>query len=364
MGSVGPDDDDDQFMFIPHQAGSIELTEEQKQELQFVYTVGSRKITNAMAILEDENKMSFIIEDLLPETGLVYFAGLSGTGKTILATQVVSNLVLGKPTMTWQISEPYRDKHLRILMLSLEMNNKQLQRRLEHMFPKLTEEEQKLFRENFLTYCEPEPFELWNVGHIVELARIIKECKVDILLIDSASVSFGEELTNQQQVNASVKNLYRLRSRLGLSMFIVAHTRKPPAGIVANPEDATLNELFGHSGVAQSADAIVMMLEDEQQRKNVAKKGKEGDSSFADKTEKLVHIVNVKNRYGANSGAYKTYLTSKEAVDNGEPLMFRRNAIPIAMTPAQRKKLNADPELNLAAAMEGVDFSALGDDDD
>jgi KaiC/GvpD/RAD55 family RecA-like ATPase len=348
---VGPGEEPD-TVFIPKQSAGVELSEEAKGEIEFIYTVGSRKISNAMAVLEDPSKMDMIVEDLLPETGLTYIAGLSGTGKTILAIQIVSNLVLGRPTMTYQIAEKYKERHLRCLMLSLEMNRKQLQRRLEHMFPSLTDEEKKLFRENFLTYDDPETFELWNIAHILELAKIIKQCKIDVLLIDSASVSFASSLKDDAQVNESVKNLYRLRSRLNVAMFIVAHTRKPPPGIASNPEDATLNELFGHSGVAQSADGIVILVEDEKQRKATIKSGDQ------DQAEKLVHIVNAKNRFGANAGAFKSYLTSKAAVDKGEPLMFRRNAIPIAMTEDQRRKINKSPELDLTNIMANVDFGS------
>lgn len=359
---MDPDDEgpnvSSEKIFIPSQA-SVVLTEEDKQEIALIYTIGTRKISNFMDVLEDPNKMEMIIEDLLPETGLVYFGGLSGTGKTILAIQVAANLVLGRQTMTWKISKKYQEKHLRCLMLSLEMNRKQLQMRLEHMFPKLEDEDKKLLRENFLTYTEPETFELWNPAHIVELLRIIKECEIDILLIDSASVSFAEELTDQKQVNKSIKNLYRLRSALDVAMFIVAHTRKPATGITSNPEDATLNELFGHSGVAQSADGIVLLIEDEKRRKETIKNGNQNS------IEKLVHVVNAKSRFGANAGAFKTYLTSKDDVDKKKPLVFRRaDAIPIAMTDDQRRNLDKKTQgIGLADVMNEIDFTSLDGDE-
>lgn len=350
VGPVGPDEEEAGPAFIPKQSsGNIEFSDQEKQEIAFLYTVGSRKISNFMAVLKDPSKMKMIIEDLLPETGLTYIAGLSGTGKTILAVQIMVNLVLGKPTMTWKMSEEYEGRRLRCLILSLEMNRKQLQRRFEDMYPNLTTEEEKLLEENLLTYDEPDPFELWNAAHVLELAKIIKQCKVDVILIDSASVAFAEELTNQKQVNESVKNLYRLRSRLSVSMFIVAHTRKPPPGIASNPEEATLNELFGHSGVAQSADGIVILVEDEKARKATIKNGD------PEKTEKLVHVVNAKSRFSVNSGAFKSYLTAKVDVDKGHPLMFKRNAIPIAMTEEQKKKLKST-KVDLADALNSIDF--------
>jgi hypothetical protein len=60
--------------------------------------------------------------------------------------------------------------------------------------------------------------------------------------------------------------------------------------MVNSPETASLHELFGHSGVAQSASAIIIMLEDEKQRKATIKSG---DGT---KVEKMVHIVNAKAR--------------------------------------------------------------------
>jgi hypothetical protein len=141
-------------------------------------------------------------------------------------------------------------------------------------------------------------------------------------------------------------------------MIVVAHTRKPSMDMINNPENASIHELFGHSGVAQSASSIIIMLEDEDQRKKTIKSGD------AEKVEKLVHIVNAKARFGANSGAFKTFLTSKEAVDKGEPLMFRRNAIPIAMTDDQRRKINKSPALDLKNIMADTDFGSLLDGDE
>jgi hypothetical protein len=130
-------------------------------------------------------------------------------------------------------------------------------------------------------------------------------------------------------------------------------------GIASNPEDVTLNELFGHSGVAQTGDSIVIMVEDEKQRKATIKSGEEK------KTEKLVHIINAKSRFGANAGAFKAYLTAKEAVEKGEPLMFKRNAIPIAMTEAQRAKASKPiPGADLKTIMGEADFGSLLDGDE
>src|SRR5947208_4734645 len=183
--------------------------------------------------------------------------------------------------------------------------------------------------------------------------RTIGASGAKIILVDSASVSFGKELNNQAQVNKSIDFLRMLRAKFNWAMIVVAHTRKPPAGIASNPAEVTLNELFGHSGVSQSASSIIIMMEDEKQRKKVI-----ADGTDSKTIEKRVHIVNCKARFGANGGAFVSTLTSQNDVDRGQPLMFRRNAIPIEMTEEQRKKINASPELELGTMMTGINFGS------
>jgi RecA-family ATPase len=353
MGSVGPDESEP--VFIPNQSPPVD--DQLINKAKFSKEVGNRKTMSFTEVLDDDEKLKFIIQDLLPDTGQMYLGGLSGTGKTILATQMIVDIVLGRPTMTWKLGDAWHDQ-MRVGMLSLEMGKKQLQRRLQDMYPSLTDDERKVLDERFTIYCEPEPFKLWDAVHAAELARLVKTNELDVLLIDSASVSFAASLKDDAQVNESTNNLYIIRNRLNVATIIVAHTRKPPAGIASNPEDITLNELFGHSGVAQTGDAIIIMLEDEKHRKATIKNGDEK------KAEKLVHIINAKSRFGANAGAFKAYLTSKDEVEKGQPLMFKRNAIPIAMTDEARRKANKTPGTDLKSTLSGIDFTAIMDGDD
>lgn len=356
MGSAGPDGDDEGIplsQFIPKQ---VSPEQDLKNKVKLTTEAGIRRVSNIIDVMESETKLDFVIEGILPRTGLMYIGGLSGTGKTILASQLVSDIVCGRSCMTWRLGEAGQD--VTALMLSLEMNEIELQGRAENMFGNFPDEDKKILKDRFLTYTEPEPIELWNPVHILDLFKMVRHHGANLLLIDSASVSFASSLKDDAQVNESIKNLYMMRSRLQLTMIIVAHTRKPPAGIVSNPEDVTLNELFGHSGVAQSASSIVIMVEDDKSRKATIKGG------TAKKDEKLVHIINAKSRFGANSGAFKAYLTSEEAVEKGEPLMFRRNAIPIAMTDAQRETIKKTKIGGLGAALKGIDFGSGLDDDE
>jgi hypothetical protein len=260
--------------------------------------------------------------------------------------------------MTWKLGEAAHDD-LKCIIFSLEMNELELGERLRHMYPNLDDDQKKVLQEKVITYAEPEPFKLWEPSHQAEFIRTVQASGATIQLIDSASVSFGEELTNQAQVNATLDFLRMVRAKYNWAQIIVAHTRKPDRAIASNPEEASLNELFGHSGVAQSASTIIVMMEDEAQRKDVIKRNLDQKE-----VEKKVHIVNCKARFGANGGAFPAHLTSKKGVDNGEPLMFRRNAIPIAMTDDARRKANKTPGIDLKSIMGEFNFGSDLDGDE
>lgn len=352
MGSVGPDGEPEFTGFIPKQADSTEN--------DIVKAIASpRRLSNALDVMENETKLAYLVDGILPDSGMMYIGGASGSGKTILAIQFAVDIIFGRPCMTWSLGEAIEGDE-KAIIFSLEMNELELGERLRHMYPNLNDDEKKKLKERIITYAEPEIFKLWEPAHQLEFMRTVKASGAKIQIIDSASVSFAEELTNQAQVNKSIDFLRMVRAKFNWAMVIVAHTRKPDRNIASNPAEVTLNELFGHSGVAQSASSIIIMMEDEKQRKEIITKGIDGRT-----VEKRVHVVNCKARFGANGGAFVSLLTSKNDVDRGKPLMFRRHAHAIEMTDEQRKKARSAkaPSLKetIGDAFSGIDF---GSDED
>lgn len=362
MGAIGPDDDDD-GPSIGSDHNDIDHAVEKvspaiaEAETEVSKSLPNRRVSTFTDTFRSENKLKFLIENVLPDHGIVFFGGISGTGKTILAIQVLVNLVMGRPTMSWY---PVEDlPPIKGMMLSLEMSGPEWQRRAHDMYPDLTPEEEKILGERFLLYSEPEPFKLWRDDHCADLIRLIMMNEVDVVLIDSASVSFAESLKdNEAQINKSLENLDTIRVRMQVCFIIVAHTRKPPSGESTSVENISINELFGHSGIAQHASSIFLLYEDEKHRRQTIKDGN-GDS-----TEKVVHIVNVKTRFGSSNHAFKAMLPSLEMTRKGSPLQFyRKVAGAIAMTHEQRKKIKSDGT-TLAEEMKKIDFSAFLDDED
>lgn len=357
MGEIGPDEDDDNSTAIAVPNFPAPRESEDNKEVELTMSLPNRKISSFMDIYDSEDKMEFLIPDVLPESGLMFVGGLSGTGKTILAKQLTVDLVLGRPTMTWKPTEGLRQ--IRVLMFSLEMSKPELQRRQFDMYPDLTDAQRKLLDENYFVYAEPEPFDLWDPAHCIDMVRLIKNTKCDVVLIDSASVSFGDSLKDDTQVNKSLKNLFAIRSRMDVAIIVVAHTRKPPAGIASNPEEASINELFGHSGIAQHASSIYLMIEDEKSRKQAIKDGN------GDKVDKKVHLISVKSRFGSSNAAFPIKLTSRQDTLAGKALQFRRDVHEIApvITAEQRQKIKAKKS-PLSASFENIDFTAMMEGDD
>ncbi len=317
-----------------------------KNESELSASLPNRRVYNVMEILESDCKIQFAIQGLLPTNGLMYLGARSGTGKTIAGIQMAVDLVLGRDTMTLKRGENLPQQ--RLIYFSLEMGKEEFKERFEAMYPKRTEEENKLLRENLLVYCDPEPFRLWTDDHAADMARMMIRGKITGQVIDTASVSFGPTLLDQEAVNKTIQNMYTLRNRLDFYQIIPCHTRKLPAGIVANLEDVTVDEIFGHSGVAQSASSVILMHHD--RKKDSSKKLEEG--------EKLVWFMNPKARFAPEFSPFK-------AVLRVNPLQFRRDAIELpTLTPERRKELKESSGQNLPNSLKGIDFGSIILEDD
>lgn len=304
-----------------------------------------RNFKSFIGVYNSENNITFIIKGLLPSKGLMYVGARSGTGKTILAIQFAVDLVLGRNTMTFQRDEEIPPQKIGIL--SLEMGEEELKVRLRDMYPKLTDEQHKILDESIMVYSDPESWKLWKAEDALDLYTAIVEEKFTGLIIDSASVSFADSLKNDEEVNKTIETLYRIRNRLNVWNIIVCHTRKLPAGIVANLEDVTVDEIFGHSGVAQSASSVLLMHHDKKEKpKN------EG--------EKVVYLMNPKSRFGPEFAPFKMVLKPN-------PLQFTRDAIPLQpLTEERRREINKTiTHDDIAGAVQGIDFSRmkLGDEE-
>lgn len=298
------------------------------QAPQYSYAIKgpARKIENVLDIYDSEDKIDWVINNILHDTGLVYLAGESASGKTILAIQLTMDIINGRDTLRWKFNPEAREQ--KVLILSLEMNRLEFNKRLRDMYPNLSEEERKVMLDRLFVYCDAPAWELWNTLHVAELHHIVKEGGYTGVLIDSASVSFAPQPNDSESVNKSIKNLYGMRAELNVWNMVIVHTRKPDRGSKAKPGDGTMHDIMGHSGFAQSASTILLLEAHEQESSSKARK---------------VEIKNAKNRFGLVGGdvVFPALIPSKESTSNGIPLQFMTN-VPHILPPMPKQRPTRD----------------------
>src|SRR5882757_574114 len=86
----GPDEDDDEILDVEVvEDTATAVVEQLPKPTEFQTALPGRKLTSFTDIYDSKEIMKFIIPGVLPESGLVFLGGLSATGKTILAIQLV-----------------------------------------------------------------------------------------------------------------------------------------------------------------------------------------------------------------------------------------------------------------------------------
>lgn len=311
------------------------------QAPQYSYKIQGpqRKLYNALEVYDSEERMNWIVEGILHDSALLYFAGESASGKTILGLQFCIDLLNRRNTLRWKFNEEAREQ--RILFLSLEMNKVEVTKRLRDMYPNLTEDERKRLLECLDIYCDGAAWQLWNTLHVAELHHIIKEGGYTGVLIDSASVSFSPQPNDSESVNKSVQNLFGMRAELNVWNAVIVHTRKPDRGNKSKPGDGSMHDIMGHSGFAQSATTILLLEPHDQE---------------SGKKPRKVEIKNAKNRFGLEGGdvVFPALIPSKESTSNGIPLQFMTN-VPHILPPLPKQR----PERGVGKAIGGFTMGSM-----
>lgn len=323
------------------------------QAPKYTYTASrtKRRLFGFSDLLDSKERMKFVINDILPDTGLLYFGGESASGKTILAIQMMINILKREDTLRWKLNEEIRPQ--KILFLSLEMNRFEITERLNAMYPGMSDDDKKFLQEHFQVYCDFEPFEMWNTLHVAELNEIVKEGGFTGLLIDSASVSFANDMKEAEKINKSISNLYGMRAEREIWQAVIVHTRKPDGKSGKKPGEGTMHDIMGHSGFAQSASTILLL---EPHPIDEARQG----------ASRKIEITNAKNRFGLLGGdqRFPAIIPSKKSVvEDGIPLGFMTN-VPHVLPPIPKPR-PGEKKATIGFGLTGLNLSGidLGDDD-
>lgn len=184
--------------------------------------------------INEVEKLEWIVPGILGKNSSVVVAGLSGSGKTRLVNSWALHLALGVPFLAWDMPDRIPRK---ILYVSAEMNREEN----NEYFPNYgyTDEIKAVLEENFKTLYVDGGLRFHNANDFEHFTRVVQFYDVDGIFIDSASMVFSDNMSNEEEVKASVQNLKFLREQLNKFTITIHHPRKNPPGVKASnsPDD-------------------------------------------------------------------------------------------------------------------------------
>lgn len=202
--------------------------------------------------MKTDIRLRWAIEGLLPVAGSMVIIGKEGIGKSTFSLRTAMNLALGvKEFLTWKIATKQKT-----LFISLEMQHGELKEFFNDM--KLSEEEQEALQDGF---------HIWPIGHAypfdtpdqqLELLKFIDLHKIELVIIDSLSLSMYGSIKNDDDVkrlNAFFNEDLRKDRKCGY--ILIHHLRKQGTG-----EESRVSELddsFGSRFITSNAQTVLLL---------------------------------------------------------------------------------------------------------
>lgn len=173
--------------------------------------------------------MEWIVPGILGANSSVVVAGPSESGKTRLTMDWTINLALGLPFLAWDVPDR---KPRKIMYVSAEMNPQEN----NEYFPNMgySDEVQDLLEQNYQVLYVEGGLRLHNANDFEHFLRTVEHTNADGIFLDSASMVFSDNMSNEEEVKAAVSNLKQLREKLNKFVITIHHPRKNPPGVKSN----------------------------------------------------------------------------------------------------------------------------------
>lgn len=201
-----------------------------------------------------KSQIQWIYEGLLSAGSFVVLAGKQGVGKSQLALQLGSDIVLKRSFLDY----PYAGKgEDRVLWFSLEMTDDQLahivDKQLSWVAPNSVEDrelEDRLAYDSrgYAAYLEKEEGQK-------ELEEWIAEFRPTGIVIDSLSAAVETSLKDDAAVRKVFDWIDNIRVRYGVWVVLVSHPRKQPAG--TKVYESTVDDIYGDSIITQRPSVVL-----------------------------------------------------------------------------------------------------------
>lgn len=212
------------------------------------------RIQGFMTHFRNTDRLEWIIPGLLHDSASMFIVGKAGSLKTAFATEMGINLALNRPMLSWK---NLAERPLKLIMWSLEMSGPEVVERQETIIPRYGEEELDMLETNFDIYSDPEPMRLFDPVEAMQFKEVILDTKPDGIILDSASMAYSPNMSDEENVKKSVRFMQNLRHSHKFFSIVIHHPRKDPAGVKS--QRMSLNDLFGSQTLENSASTVIGM---------------------------------------------------------------------------------------------------------
>ena len=174
----------------------------------------------------------------------------TGSGKSVLATQIADSLSKGKSLFNVL---PNENKPLRVLYYDFELSDKQFQKRYSEGNGSRYEFSDNLFVDNidFQKLIKDNPKDKIDELIIRKIKADVTNLNVDVLVIDNLTYLKTESTQETSVALNLVRDLNELKKEHSLSVLVLAHCPKVKSGT-----PLTLNELGGSKHLSNFVDSV------------------------------------------------------------------------------------------------------------
>ncbi len=173
-----------------------------------------------MVMKEPEPKFLF---PGIPEGSMGLIAGAPKTGKTTFAENLSISLSVGRNSF---FGKPLIGRPVKVLYINLEESYKLRSRRMGNQIKVLTEDELKLFAQNYYTTPEKFPSFINSTTDWEMLRDYISACKPQVLILDSLSHLLVGKIEESQSVQKFFQNFFKYIRLPELTIMVVHHCVK------------------------------------------------------------------------------------------------------------------------------------------
>lgn len=220
-------------------------------------THGAPEVYRFFDFMQTNIQLKWAIEGLLPVAGSMVIFGPPEVGKSTFSLRMAIDLSLGKEFfLAWKIITKQR-----ALFISLEMQHYEVKQFFEDM--KLPKEEQQALQEQFYIWPIGSAYPFDTPDQQLELVKYIKMHKIEVIIIDSLSLSMYGSVKDDDDIKRLNSFLNEdIRRDLKCSYVFIHHPRKD--GIDSAQKDSELDDGFGSMYINANAQTVISI----RQKKN------------------------------------------------------------------------------------------------